>query len=292
MKSVKVMMVWKAVRSPMALQAVKPLKACILMACIGIVGCSHGEPAVSHPVPVLSAAVSQPATVQLSSAPQPAADNRNSMNDQVQSTVKVINNVKTDHPMAALTFDDGPDDKYTPRILDILKKEDVKGTFFVVGQQAKQHPQMMKRIVEEGHVVGNHSWDHPDLAKAATDKIQSEIMSTDDEIKQLTGAVPTLFRAPYGAVSPQLALEAAESGHELIGWSVDTLDWDGKSVAQILTNVKKEVRPGSIILQHFAGGKKGNLNNTVEALPQIIAYLKQKGYTLVTVPELIAAKQP
>ncbi|MFC5452742.1 polysaccharide deacetylase family protein [Paenibacillus aestuarii] len=277
-------------RSKEALKAMKPLKVCILLACIGIVGCSHTDQASSISVPVPSADA-VPATVQLSSAQQALSDNHNSANEQISSAVKVINNVKTDHPMAALTFDDGPDDKYTPRILDILKKENVKGTFFVVGQQAKQHPQMMKRIVEEGHAVGNHSWDHPDLAKASPDKIQSEIMSTDDVIKQLTGAVPTLFRAPYGAVSPQLESEAEGSGHELIGWSVDTLDWDGKSVSQILTNVKKEVRPGSIILQHFAGGKKGNLNNTVEALPQIIAYLRQKGYTLVTVPELIAAKK-
>ncbi|MEW9702689.1 polysaccharide deacetylase family protein [Paenibacillus sp. SI8] len=208
--------------------------------------------------------------------------------DPINPAAAVINNVKKDGLFVALTFDDGPDDKYTPRILDILKKEQVQATFFVIGEQAKQHPQMIKRIVNEGHVIGNHTWDHPNLSKETTDKIQSEIGSTDDLIKQITGKAPTLFRAPYGAISPQVAKEAASSGHQLIGWSVDTLDWDGKSVSQILSNVRKEVRPGSIILQHFAGGKKGNLNNTVEALPQIISYLKQKGYSFATVPDHLA----
>ncbi|NOV02274.1 polysaccharide deacetylase family protein [Paenibacillus sp. LMG 31457] len=214
----------------------------------------------------------------------------NSVDEHVSAAATVIHNVKKDGlRQVALTFDDGPDDKYTSRILDILKKEQVKATFFLIGEHAKQHPQMVKRIVDEGHAVGNHSWDHPNLVQADADKIRSEITSTDDEIKRITGKEPTLFRAPYGAVSSPVLEIASSTGHQLIGWSVDTLDWDGKSVVDILSNVRKEVRPGAIVLQHSAGGKKGNLNNTVEALPQIIAYLKQKGYALVTVPELISA---
>jgi polysaccharide deacetylase family sporulation protein PdaB len=202
-------------------------------------------------------------------------------------TNAVINHVPFGGKKVALTFDDGPDEKYTPRILDILKKNQIKATFFVIGEHAQQYPQMIKRIEQEGHAIGNHSWDHPDLTKLSNDKIQSEIVKTDELVKSITGQAPILFRAPYGALSRDVVADATETGHRIIGWSVDTLDWDGRSVAQILRTVRKEVRPGAIILQHSAGGKGGNLNNTVEALPQIITYLKQKGYSFVTVPELL-----
>ncbi|OCT12722.1 hypothetical protein A8709_28430 [Paenibacillus pectinilyticus] len=262
-------------------------KVIILLMVMGITGCSKAVQTTSI-VTVPKTEVIAPVQVEV---PQiVTTEHVVSAADQKDAAAAVINNVKKEGLRVALTFDDGPDEKYTPRILDILKKEQVKATFFVVGEHAKQHPQMMKKIVDEGHAIGNHSWDHLNLAQAATDKIQSEISSTDDVIKQITGVAPKLFRAPYGAVSPQVVKESQGSGHQIIGWSVDTLDWDGKSVAQILANVRKEVSPGAIILQHFAGGKHGDLNNTVQALPQIIAYLKQKGYTLVTVPELISAK--
>jgi peptidoglycan-N-acetylglucosamine deacetylase len=190
----------------------------------------------------------------------------------------------------ALTFDDGPDNKFTPRILDVLKKHQIHATFFVVGEHAKQYPAVMKRIAEEGHIIGNHSWGHLNLTELTEDKIRSEIVNTDDTIATLTNQTPILLRAPYGAVNVNVVKQAESSNLKIIGWSVDTLDWDGKSVAQILENVRKEVRPGAIILQHSAGGKKGDLSNTVAALPEIISYLEQKGYTFCTVPELLASK--
>ncbi|WP_197080890.1 polysaccharide deacetylase family protein [Gordoniibacillus kamchatkensis] len=113
---------------------------------------------------------------------------------------------------------------------------------------------------------------------------------TDTVLERLTGAKPTLFRAPYGAVSADVTTAAAETGHLMIGWSVDTMDWDGKNVAQILAAVRKEGKPGSIVLQHSAGGKNGNLSNTVAALPQIISYFQKNGYAFVTVPELLSDK--
>ncbi|MEC0266790.1 polysaccharide deacetylase family protein [Paenibacillus anseongense] len=260
--------------------------AVFLFGILGMTGCSNSvqpESLVSLPDPQ----VITPINIEPQQKVIKKIDDSNS--DKKSESAAVINNVKKDGLKVALTFDDGPDEKYTPLILDILKKEQVKATFFVVGEHAKEHPKMMKRLVDEGHAIGNHSWDHVNLSEATADKIQSEIGSTDDMIKQITGVVPTLFRAPYGAVSPQVLNVSMQSGHQVIGWSVDTLDWDGKSVSQILSNVRKEVGPGAIILQHFAGGKHGKLGNTVEALPQIISYLRQKGYTLVTVPELLSA---
>ncbi|SDO29493.1 Peptidoglycan/xylan/chitin deacetylase, PgdA/CDA1 family [Paenibacillus sp. yr247] len=203
---------------------------------------------------------------------------------------RVINHVTMTKKQVALTFDDGPDDKYTLKILDILKANGIKATFFVVGEHAAKYPAVLRRIVQEGHVVGNHSWDHPDLLKLSNELIRNEITKTDDVIRNISGASPTLFRAPYGAVNNDVRIDAASTGHHLIGWSVDTLDWKGKSTAEIINAVKKEVTPGAIILQHSAGGKGGNLTNTIQALPQIISYLKQNNYSFVTVPELLSAE--
>ncbi|MFD0693103.1 polysaccharide deacetylase family protein [Paenibacillus sp. GCM10027628] len=205
------------------------------------------------------------------------------------AAARVINHVPLKERKIALTFDDGPDNKYTPKILDILKKYNIQATFFVVGEHAEKYPEVIKRIAQEGHVIGNHTWDHQDLVHLPNDQIQDEIKKTDDMIKSITGQPPALFRAPYGAVSQDVKEDAALSGHRIIGWSVDTLDWDGKSVNQIMAAVKKEAAPGAIVLQHSAGGKNGNLSNTLEALPQIITYLQKSGYSFVTVPDLLTS---
>lgn len=186
----------------------------------------------------------------------------------------------------ALTFDDGPDTKYTEQILDILKKSNVVATFFVTGEHASAHPEVMKHIVAGGHEIGNHSWDHTNLTTLNEQQLAEQIDKTDQAIEQFTGQLPTLVRPPYGALSKEVA-DYAEQSHRIVCWSVDTRDWEGISVERILDNVKKEVKPGAIILQHSAGGKKGNLSNTVAALPQVIHYLKEHGYELTTVTGLI-----
>lgn len=187
----------------------------------------------------------------------------------------------------ALTFDDGPDVYFTTQILDILKKEDVKATFFVIGERAQAHPEMVKRIVNEGHVIGNHTWDHPYLPKSTSQKVHYEISKTDEFLDSLLGFHPTIFRPPYGAVSPEIIKETSSLGYSIINWSVDTRDWAGTSPEQIMGYVKKEIYPGGIILQHCAGGKKDNLSNTVKALPVIISTLRSQKYKFVSIPELL-----
>ncbi|UQZ80890.1 Peptidoglycan-N-acetylglucosamine deacetylase [Paenibacillus konkukensis] len=186
----------------------------------------------------------------------------------------------------ALTFDDGPDAKFTNQILDILKREQVVATFFVTGEHASAHKDVMKRIVENGHEVGNHSWDHQDLTKMDEQQLKDEIDKTDAVIQGFTGRPSTLLRPPYGAISKQV-VDHAESNHKLIFWSVDTRDWQGYTSEKIMETFKKELKPGAIILQHSAGGKNGNLSNTVKALPQLIHYLKEHGYEMVTVSNLV-----
>jgi peptidoglycan/xylan/chitin deacetylase (PgdA/CDA1 family) len=250
------------------------------MICLVLCGCGTPKPTDVSPAP---APISQP----VSSVVQAAAGKQtDSKLDE-----RIINHVTTTKKQVALTFDDGPDDKYTLKILDILKSNGIKATFFVVGEHAAKYPNVMKRIVQEGHVIGNHSWDHSDLVKLSSDLILNEITKTDDVVRSINGVSPTLFRSPYGAVNSDVRTDAASTGHQIIGWSVDTRDWDGISTAEIMNAVKKEVKPGAIILQHSAGGKGGNLTNTIQALPQIISYLKQNNYSFVTVTELLSTEK-
>lgn len=188
---------------------------------------------------------------------------------------------------AALTFDDGPDVYFTTQILDILKRNNVKGTFFIVGTRAEANPEMVKRIVADGHAIGNHTWDHPDLVKLTPDQIRSELNRTDQLLSQLVGYHPALFRPPYGATNASDVQLISSLGYKIIDWSVDTRDWAGTPAPQIMDYVHKEFRPGGIILEHCAGGKNENLSNTVTALPEIISTLKAQGYSFVTVPNLL-----
>lgn len=189
---------------------------------------------------------------------------------------------------AALTFDDGPDDKFTPAVLNILKEYQVKATFFVVGKQVKKNPEMLRRIYEEGHAIGNHSFDHPDFSKLSSTRLEAEINQADQAIQDAAGITTPLFRAPFGALSEPLKKYLKATGRSLVKWTVDTRDWTGAPSEEILHAVQKQTKPNGIILMHSFGGKNGDLSNTVEALPKVIRYLQDQGYTLVTVPELPA----
>lgn len=187
----------------------------------------------------------------------------------------------------ALTFDDGPDNYYTPRILDILHKKGVPGTFFIVGKEAKLFPDMVKRIVGGGNAIGNHSWDHPKLWTLTNEQVKQEIVSTENEIQRITGHRSDLFRPPYGRVTPADVEQIHKLGYRIIDWSVDTLDWKGTPAPTILQFVNKEVSPGGIILEHCLAGHKGELDGTLQALPQIIDHLRAQGYEFVTVTTLL-----
>ncbi|WP_164545479.1 polysaccharide deacetylase family protein [Paenibacillus albus] len=194
---------------------------------------------------------------------------------------------KQGEKLVALTFDDGPDSHFTPAILSILKASKIHGTFFTVGTQVNRYGTMMKRIKADGNEIGNHSYSHKDLSKLDRNQILSQIKQADVLINKQAGFVPRIVRAPYGAVSPLLRTIMKENHRDLIGWSVDTRDWAGSSVATMRANVNKNTHPGGIILMHSFGSK---LDNTVQLLPLIIKDLKNKGYTFVTVSELLAAK--
>ncbi|MBP1157012.1 MULTISPECIES: polysaccharide deacetylase family protein [unclassified Paenibacillus] len=188
---------------------------------------------------------------------------------------------------AALTFDDGPDDQWTPKVLDVLARFHVKATFFVVGSRCDRNPDMLRRIAREGHVIGNHSWNHPNMAKLSPEVIRSQIQRTDDVIRMVTGTTPFLLRPPYGALSDTIVEEAIKAKKKIILWNVDSLDWMQLNGKQVAANILAHTCPGSIILQHSAGGVGESLQGTVDALPGVIKALRTQSYKLLTVPELL-----
>lgn len=187
----------------------------------------------------------------------------------------------------ALTFDDGPDSVYTPQILDILKQHNVKGTFFLIGNRAKLLPDVVKRMVQEGNIIGNHTMTHPDIMKLNEEETKQNILQGEAQLASLTGYKTALFRSPYGSLdSPKVKL-IANLNYRIIAWNVDSLDWKSLSAEQVKYNILENVKEGSIILQHSAGGTGENLSGTVGALGDIITTLQKEGYKFVTVPELL-----
>lgn len=213
--------------------------------------------------------------------------NKEEVSSNIESKKHLFYAGHPDIKKVALTFDDGPDILFTTKILDILKNNNIKATFFVVGNRAQAHPDMVKRIMAEGHIIGNHTWDHPVVSKLSKDKIIEEILKTENLIYNITGYHTTLFRPPYGKSNTGVIGEVANLGYNIIDWSVDTRDWAGTPPSKIMEYVRSEMRPGGIILQHCAGGKEENLTNTVVVLQSIINLLKSEGYGFVQVPELL-----
>ena len=187
----------------------------------------------------------------------------------------------------ALTFDDAPDPRYTPQVLDILKKYNVRATFFVVGTHATYYPELMKRIINEGHIIGNHSYDHPQFSKISIQQFESQVNKTNEIIKKTIGYTPRFIRPPYGSVTEDQLRWGAQKAYTFVNWDVDSLDWKGLSKEKVSCNILDAVKPGSIILQHAGGGKKSTLNGSVQALPTIITTLRNKGYVLVTLDRLL-----
>ncbi|WP_168120340.1 polysaccharide deacetylase family protein [Paenibacillus sp. HB172176] len=186
--------------------------------------------------------------------------------------------------LIALTFDDGPDLHYTTAILDILKEKGVHATFFEVGLQIEKYPEVLKRIRDEGHAIGNHTQDHKDLSKLTEAQIIDQMKQVDDEMKDAIGEVPTLFRAPYGAVSDTLKKVMEDNGRRLVGWNIDTRDWAGTSIKDMREMIRTKAKPNAIILMHSFGSK--NIQHTVDMLADVIDDLQKQGYTLVTVDQI------
>lgn len=196
--------------------------------------------------------------------------------------------IRVDQPYIAMTFDDGPSAENTPRLLEILKQRNIKATFFLIGQNVAANPDIVRRILADGHEVGNHSWTHPQLSKLSDDRVTAEITKTQDAIKDASsGYSPTLLRPPYGAITPrQREWISNQFGLNIILWSVDPFDWKRPGASVITQRILSQVRPGAIILSHDIH------KQTVDAMPATLDALITKGYKFVTVSQLIAMNKP
>ncbi len=193
----------------------------------------------------------------------------------------------TTEKKVALTFDDGPDSRFTPLILDELGKLGVKATFFLMGKRIPGNEWVVTRMIREGHIIGNHTYNHLNLRKMGTTAIATEITKTDDAIQKIIHKQPTLVRPPYGEMSEAGLDWMVDHGYRMINWSVDSGDWRVGSSDQVLVNVLPQVQPGSIILFHSAGGTGEDLTPTVKAISELVTTLRGLGYQIVPLPELI-----
>jgi peptidoglycan/xylan/chitin deacetylase (PgdA/CDA1 family) len=203
---------------------------------------------------------------------------------KLQAKDRLLFNGNTSLPEIALTFDDGPNPYYTPLILDILKKYNVKATFFCIGRQVAAYPTLVKQEYMAGHLIGNHSWSHPDMALLAPANINLQLVSTSNAIQEATGVRPIYFRPPYGIMSVPVLTQAYHLGLTTVIWNDEARDWQLPGMNVIVERILGLARNGAIVLLHDGGG---NRSQTVAALPYIIKGLRARGFQLVTIAQMM-----
>lgn len=195
-----------------------------------------------------------------------------------------VSRVQTPEMLVALTFDDGPSSAYTPKVLDILNRHGARGTFFVLGSNAKRCSSIVARAAAEGHEIGVHTWSHINMARSSMSKIDSEVSRTSDVICSITGKTPVVMRPPYGATSAGIVNHMyRQYGMRSIMWDVDTQDWRKPGVSTVINRAVNRARPGSIILVHDIHA------STLAAIEGIVTGLQARGFRLVTVSQLMAS---
>ncbi|WP_338754271.1 polysaccharide deacetylase family protein [Bacillus sp. FJAT-52991] len=216
------------------------------------------------------------------SVPQAHSSSRS----KYETSGQVIWEVNTKEKLVSLTFDDGPSSTFTPQILDLLAKHNAKATFFITGINANKYPQMLKRMVKEGHELGNHTYNHFSNKNISAKKLSNELNLTSRAIKRITGVDTTLFRPVGGTLNDTIVNTASQHNYLVVIWSwhQDPKDWRRSSAYTISNHVIKNLQNGDIILLHDAGG---NRTQTVRALNTILNDLDKNGYKCVTVSELI-----
>ncbi|MDR1304317.1 MAG: polysaccharide deacetylase family protein [Verrucomicrobiales bacterium] len=193
--------------------------------------------------------------------------------------------VRTNEPLLALTFDDGPSSAHTPRLLEILRDQDARATFFMIGRNVAAQPELVRQVAAAGHEIGSHSWSHPRLSALSVAAVTDELQKTERALLA-AGVKPKYLRPPYGAFTDaQRRWVHQRFGYEFIFWDVDPNDWRKPGVAAVVSRVVDNARPGSIILLHDIHA------DSVAAVPEIIDRLRAKGFKLLTVSELLAAEQ-
>ena len=272
--------------------------AAVAIGSVAIVAVSVGSPGTWNPQQLEQGAAAEKPKMELEAQARAAAvviakrkdaiKAENAAIDQVIQQSAMISQAGPENKEVALTFDDGPS-SYTGAILDTLKKYHASATFFTLGNQVGSFPLAMQRAVAEGHVVGNHTWDHQDLTRLGPKDIRDEMSTQIDGVTGKKLPAPKLFRPPYGAVNDQIVAEARRQGMLTVLWSVDTNDYKLPAPDAMTAQVLAEVQPGAIVLMHDGGGDR---TTTSAALPMIIKGLRKAGYKMVTVPQLLLDNPP
>ncbi len=188
-------------------------------------------------------------------------------------------------PYIAMTFDDGPHPVHTPRLLDMLRQRNIKATFYVIGNKVEQYPHIIRRIVAEGHEIGNHTWKHDNLQKLSDAQVRADLQRSTNAIAKVTGVRPRTMRPPYGALyTRQRQMIFNHFGMPSIFWDVDPQDWKRPGPSVVASRIIAGTRPGSIVLAHDLHGP------TVDAMPAALDGLLRKGHQFVTVSQLLAEK--
>lgn len=188
------------------------------------------------------------------------------------------------HKNIAITFDDGPGEN-TLLILDLLKKHHAKAAFFCLGKNIEKHPDILKKIISEGHIVGNHSYSHSNLFDFyGRNRVISELKKTNDIIEKVTGLRTQLFRPPYGVTNPSIRKALEITKHKVIGWNIRSLDGIIKSEKKIYNRITKRVCPGGILLLHDTS------LHTVKVLERLLLFLAENKYTVVSLEQLLKIK--
>ena len=194
-----------------------------------------------------------------------------------------ISHGSRDEKLIALTFDDGPHPRYTPKILSLLEKYNVKATFFMIGSNALLYPETARAVKKAGHEIGNHTYKHPHMLKLTEAELWNEIKETERAFAEIGLEQPTLFRPPEGYRTKEQCELLEKEGYRVVVWSLDTHDWKGTTSSDIVHYVTSHIKGGDIILFHdYISGQ----NTTIAALEQLIPKLLKDGYKFVTVSEL------
>lgn len=198
------------------------------------------------------------------------------------SAGSVVTNWPTGKKQIALTYDDGPHPKITPKLLELLAKKKVKATFYLLGEQLREYPGIAQRIAEEGHELANHTTTHKQLSKLEASGIRSELSRTDEMLTSITGTRIATMRPPYGAQNERVRQVCADLGYKVVLWDVDTNDWRGRSSQTIIKTILDGTSDGSIILLH------DRYQSTLDSTEHVVDALREKGYEFVTVSELLS----
>ena len=194
----------------------------------------------------------------------------------------------------ALTYDDGPNDPYTWRLLEVLERHGAKATFFLIGRFVRQKPEIARAVVAAGHAIGSHTWDHPNLIFASSAEVRRQLEQTQQAIRDATGVEPTLFRPPFGGRRPATLRIARAMGLVPVMWNVSCYDWKRISTDEIVGHAESQIAGGNVILLHDGEYHRVGVDRSrsIEASERILTRYRGEGYEFVTVPQMLNSIHP